>query len=203
LDITQDSFYALLTWLDSNLEAAAQKYEAIRSGLIKIFISHGFNDAEDLTDLTINRVINKLPDIEENYVGEPVRYFHGVARNIIHEARRRKEIATERMPESLIQITITSDRYDCLLNCLGLLSVEKRDLILDYYLYDGRDKIAHHKSMAEQLGLTDGALRTRAHHIRVALEKCVLNCAKKLAAKQKGAWRALLKRRQIFANQEH
>lgn len=197
MDITQESFDALLAWLDSNLEIAGQKYEAIRSGLIRIFISHGFNDAEDLADLTINRVINRLPDIRENYVGEPVRYFHGVARNIVREARRRKEIATERIPESFNQITSTSDRYECLLNCLNRLSGEKRDLILDYYLYEGRDKIAHHKRMAEEQGLTDGALRTRAHHTRVTLEKCVLDCVKRPMAKQKRSWRALLKRHQM------
>jgi len=51
--------------------------------------------------------------------------------------------------------------------------------------------------MAERLSLTEGALRLRAHHIRVALEKCIWQCTKELGAKQKRSWRALLKRRQL------
>ena len=187
----------MLTWLDENRETAGQKYELIRAGLIKIFVAQGFSDAEDLADLTINRVCDRLPEIRPDYVGEPARYFHGVARNIIREARRRKEVATDKLPEHINQVVNTTDQYDCLLKCLKLLTEERRDLILDYYLYEGHDKIEHHKRMAEQLSLTEGALRLRAHHIRVALEKCILQCTKELGAKQKRSWRALLKRRQL------
>lgn len=197
MDNSSQPFDALLAWLDSDREAAGQKYETIRSGLIRIFIYQGFNDAEDLADLTINRVIDRLPDIGETYVGEQARYFHGVARNIIREARRRKEVATDRIPERFTQITNTSDRYDCLLECLKLIPAEKRELIMDYYLYEGREKIEHHRSMAEELGITEGALRTRAHHIRVTLQKCVSQCVKRPAETQKATWRALLKRRPV------
>jgi DNA-directed RNA polymerase specialized sigma24 family protein len=165
---------------------------------VRIFISQGFSDAEDLADMTIDRVIARLADIKDNYVGEPARYFHGVARNIILEARRRKEIATDKVPELFTQVSNTTDRYDCLLKCLELLSGEKRDLILDYYLHEGRDKIDHHRRMADELSITEGALRTRAHHIRGALEKCVLQCARNIAEKQKMPWKSLLKRRQMI-----
>ena len=195
--ITRDSFEALLAWLDSDREAAGRKYEIIRAGLIRIFVSQGFNDAEDLADLTINRVIDRLPDIREGYVGEQARYFHGVARNIVREARRRKEIATDNVPERLSRVVETSDRHECLLECLKLLPGEKRELILDYYLYEGRDKVEHHRRMAGELGLTEGALRTRAHHIRVNLEKCVSQCVKNLAEKQKTLWGAWLNRREM------
>ena len=151
-----------------------------------------------MADLTINRVVNRLPDIRNDYVGEPARYFHGVLRNIIREAGRRKEVATDKIPEHLSQPTVTSDRYECLLKCLKFVPEEKRELILDYYLYEGRDKIKHHRQMAEELALTEGALRTRAHHIRVNLEKCVSKCAEELSEKQKTAWNALLKRQQII-----
>lgn len=202
MDNSPPPFDALLAWLDPDREAAGQKYETIRSGLIRIFIYQGFNDAEDLADLTINRVIGRLPEIRETYVGEQARYFHGVARNIIREARRRKETATDRIPECFTEITNTSDRHECLLECLKLIPAEKRELILDYYLYEGRDKIEHHRSMAAELGITEGALRTRAHHIRVTLEKCVSQCINRLAEKQKASWRALLKRRQMTGGLE-
>ncbi len=196
--ISQQSFDTLLCWLDANREAAGIKYETIRTSLIRIFISNGFDHAEDLADITINRVTMKIPEMIATYVGEPAAYFYGVARNVIHEAGRRKEIATDKLPEKIELNTDTkNDKYDCLVECLKVLPVDKRELILDYYLYDGKDKILHHRRMAQELGITDGALRTRAHHIRLDLEKCVLNCTKRLSRKQKPIWEALFKRPEL------
>lgn len=192
--IIKESFEALLEWLDQNREIAGRKYETIRTGLIRIFVSQGFSDAEDLADLTINRVSDRLPEIRDGYIGDPARYFHGVARNIIREARRRREVATEVSPVQLSRTINPSDEYECLLQCLKLLPPEKSELILDYYLYEGHDKIEHHKRMAEELGITEGALRTRAHHIRAALEKCVRQCTKNPAKKQISPARTLLRK---------
>lgn len=198
--ITDEAFESLLAWLDSDRDGAGRKYEIIRSGLVRVFVSHGFSDAEDLADVTINRVCDRLADIRGEYVGEPARYFHGVARNVIREARRRKEIATDDPPVRVDPAAETSDRYKCLLECLDQLPGEKRDLILDYYVYAGREKIEHHKAMAAEMGVTEGALRTRAHHIRAALEKCVLRCVNGLAEKQKRPRWTLLRGRSAEAD---
>jgi RNA polymerase sigma factor (sigma-70 family) len=157
-------------------------------------MSNGFDDVEDLADVTITRVTDKLPEIIDTFEGEPAVYFYAVARNVLHEARRRREIATDRIPEKPSQTINTSDNYDCLISCLKVLPGDKRELILDYYLYEGKDKVMHHRRMAQELGVTDGALRTRAHNIRTSLEKCVVNCTKRLKRKQKPIWGALLKR---------
>jgi len=194
LSISQQSFDTLLSWLDSDREAAGIKYENIRKSLIRIFISNGFDDAEDLADVVINRVTVKIPDMIASYVGEPAAFFFAVARNVIHEARRRKEIATDQVPEIINPVKDQSETYDCLVECLKVLPGDKRELILDYYTYEGKDKIAHHRRMAQELGITDGALRTRAHNIRSNLEKCVVKCTKGLGGKQKPIWRALLTR---------
>ena len=176
------SFDDLFHWLGP--EAGVQ-YEIIRSGLIKIFISKGLSDAEDLADETIDRVIKRLPEIMDIYQGEKARYFHGVARNIILEARRRKEIATDQFPEQWIPETKTTAKYDCLIHCLDLLPYSRRELILDYYLYEGRNKIQHHQQMARQLGISAGALRTRARHTRKHLGECVQQCDRNRDAKTK------------------
>lgn len=175
LSITQEQFDSLLTWLGADRDVGARKYETIRAGLVRVFVSKGFNDAEDLADETINRVITRLPDIRENYAGEPTRYFHGVARNIIRETGRRREIATE-VTEVWIDPHPTTAELECLEQCLQGISPDKRDLILDYFLYDGHDKIAHHKEMAAEFGVTDGALRGRVHHIRAGLVTCMREC---------------------------
>lgn len=168
--ITQEQFDLLLDWLDPNREVAGKKYETIRAGLIRVFVSKGFNDAEDLADETINRVIIRLPEMRDTYVGDPVRFFHGVARNVIREALRRREIATDVIVIWVDEKPVTGVERECLDTCLGLLPEEKSDLILDYYLYEGHDKIEHHKRMAKALGISEGALRGRAHHIRKDLE---------------------------------
>ena len=183
--ITPEPFDALLAWLDSDRDIAGRKYETIRTGLIRIFVSKGFNDAEDLADETITRVVKRLSEIGDSYVGEPARYFHGVARNITLEARRRREIATDVSLVASIRITNKSDQYECLMRCLKFLSAQKRELILDYHLYEGRDKIELHRRMARELGISEGALRGRAHHIRDELEKCVLQCSQSLSMEQK------------------
>jgi RNA polymerase sigma factor (sigma-70 family) len=147
-------------------------------------VSKGFSDAEDLADETINRVMKKLPEIRDTYVGEPARYFHGVARYIIREMGRRKEVAVEEVPVIPTETEVHSDEYDCLLKCLRFLTADKRELILDYYIYDGRDKIAQHRRMANELGITEGALRGRAHHVRGNLEKCIQQCIERMKANE-------------------
>lgn len=184
--MTPEQFDALLSWLDADRDGAAVKYELIRSGLIRVFISKGLNDAEDLADQTIDRVVGRLADIRETYCGEPVRYFHGVARNIIREAGRRKEITVEVTAVIDFVDPIVTIEQECLALCLQVLPPARRDLILDYYLYEGHDKIKHHKDMARGLGVTEGALRGRAHNIRVGLDECVKQCVRR-KANEKGS----------------
>ena len=148
-------------------------------------MSKGLSDAEDLADEAINRVMKRLPEIRDTYVGDPARYFHGVARFIIREVGRRKEVATDEVPVFSVAPDVHSDEYDCLLNCLKFLPPEKRELILDYYIYDGRDKIEQHQRMARELGITDGALRGRAHHLRENLEKCIDQCTERMKSNEK------------------
>lgn len=171
----KQSFDTLLEWLDSDRERAGQRYEVIRAGLVRLLVSNGLSDAEHYADVVIDRVIKRLPEIRASYIGEPARYFHGVARNVIREARRQKEIATE-VPPSPIPLHIRNDTSECLSKCLELLPPDKQAFILDYHLFKGHEKIEHHRQMAGELSITEGALRTRAHHLRVTLEKCVLEC---------------------------
>jgi len=176
LTIDKEPFDALLEWLDPDREKAAARYETIRAGLIRMLVSKGLSDAEHYADETIDRVIKRLPELKESYVGDKVRYFHGVARNVTLEYGRRKEVSTDVLPQSPTPENVRSDIQECLSKCLKLLPLDKQEFILDYHLYQGRAKIQHHEEMADELGISEGALRTRAHHLRVNLEKCVLRC---------------------------
>lgn len=165
-----------MTWLgDGDRDTGATKYETVRAGLLRVFVTKGFSDAEDLVDESFNRVITRLPDIRDTYEGEPIRYFHGVARNIIRETNRRKEISAE-VSAVWVEPQPTSQELECLERCLQQLPVEKRELILDYFLYEGHEKIEHHKELAGELGISEGALRGRVHHIRTGLVNCLRQC---------------------------
>jgi RNA polymerase sigma factor (sigma-70 family) len=175
--ITQEQFDSLLGWLSTDRELAATKYETIRAALVRIFVSKGFNDAEDLADKTINRVMVRLPQIRGIYTGEPAWYFHGVARYIIRETRRRKEIASNLVDVRIDPPTEIGEEYNWLQRCLESLPYSQRNLILDYYLYEGHEKVQHHKQMAVDLKITEGALRSRVHQIRLRLEDCMRQCS--------------------------
>src|SRR5690349_7288257 len=120
--------------------------------------------------------MKRLPEIQSDYVGDPARYFHGVARNIVWEVGRRREVATDEMPQGVPPEPPKSETSECLTKCLQQLPPEKQEFILDYHLYQGHEKVVHHREMASELSITEVALRTRAHHLRVNLEKCVLRC---------------------------
>lgn len=175
--VTQEQFDLLLSWLGTDRNSAGRKYETIRSGLVRIFVSKGFSDAEDLADETINRVMMRLPQMRANYSGEPACYFHGVARNIIRESHRRKEVTAGAIEGRVEPKLDYDEEHDCLGHCLNRLSAGERNLILDYYLYDGRQKVEHHKQMAGKLKISAGAIRNRAFQIRLNLENCMQHCA--------------------------
>lgn len=176
MTLTKDSFDALLEWLDPDREKAGQLYETIHAGLIRMFVSKGLADAEHYADETMDRVVKRLPEIRGEYVGQPVRYFIGVARNIIREASRPKEVTTDRPLEFVSLKEVDSELASCLSKCLKTIGRDKLELIYDYHVYEGRQKIESHREMAAELSISVGALRTRAHHVRAALEECVSRC---------------------------
>ena len=89
------------------------------------------------------------------------------------------------MPDLVSEEGNSSDMLDCLRECLKQLPDDRKDLILDYHLYHGRAKVELHREMAAELSISEGALRTRAHHLRASLEECVVECLKNLTGTQK------------------
>jgi DNA-directed RNA polymerase specialized sigma24 family protein len=87
---SKETFEKLLRWLDTNRDKAGEKYEKIRTRLIRIFTCRGCGDVEDLADETINVVASKIDWLCENYKGDPALFFYGVAKNIYHEQFKKK-----------------------------------------------------------------------------------------------------------------
>jgi len=172
--LSQESFDALLNWLGPERERAGQRYEEIRTRLIKIFTCRGCCDPEDLADETINRVIKRLHEIEGELTGDQAKYFYGVANKVHLEYLRRKHI------QPIVAPTADTNRiemqYQCLEQCLSRLSEENRHLVLEYYQLERKARIDQRKALAKELGIKVNALRIRAHRIRAMLQDCVQNC---------------------------
>jgi DNA-directed RNA polymerase specialized sigma24 family protein len=173
MDLNQDGFDKLLSWLDQDREQAGRKYEEIRRRLIKIFTCRGCYEPEDLADETINRVAKKVEEISKTYVGNPALYFYGVARKVHQEYLRRKPLYAQPLPLHTDEL---EHAYQCLERCIQKLAADSRDLVLQYYYGDKRAKIERRRRLADQLGIGLNALRNRAHRVRAILHQCVENC---------------------------
>lgn len=178
--LTKESFEKLLTWLDSNHEEAAAKYESIRLRLIKYFTCNGCGDqAEALGDDTFDRVARKLElgEVPEPFTGNKALYFLAFAKNIRLESTRRQ-------PEIPFPPPVSADKTEaesaCLEKCAPMLPGDDRWLAIEYYRYEKSTKVEHHKKLAEKYGLTLPGLRTRIHRIRERLRPCIEECLERL-----------------------
>jgi RNA polymerase sigma factor (sigma-70 family) len=182
--LTPEAFDGLLAWLDPDRERAGERYEEIRSMLVKGFRKHGCAIPEELADETINRVARKLPEIVATYEGDPRRYFYGVAHNVHMEHLRRPEavplpstdLPAQGAPATFEESDDDEREHECLRRCIDLLTPLHREIILQYYRGERQFKIRLRKQLAEKLGIRSDNLRLRAQRIRAILKKCVLDC---------------------------
>jgi DNA-directed RNA polymerase specialized sigma24 family protein len=178
--MTQEEFSKFLAWLHPDRDRAGETYEKIRHRLIKIFVSRTCTNSEELADETINRVVRKIQEIADNYVGERIPYFIAVANKIHLEYLRKKPV-----PQTLPLLESSSwaeEEYDCLEECMEHLTQRSKELVLEYYREEKHEKINLRKQQADKLDIPLNALRIRACRIRAKLESCVIDCLRQRAA---------------------
>lgn len=181
---SSDDFNALLAWLNPDSEAAALTYETIRADLMKIFRWRGCSDPEGMADETIIRVTRKVGEMAASYTGSPVRYFYGVAKNLLHEYDRKREISLSTQPEQFVlpagpleEEVYSKERiYECFEACLKRLEAAERKIVVGYYEGRGRAKIEARKRLAARLKIDLNALRVRTGRIRAKLRECIEKC---------------------------
>jgi RNA polymerase sigma factor (sigma-70 family) len=183
---TDNSFNELLAWLHPEPETAASIYETVRADLIRIFRWRGCSDPEGMADETIIRVTRKVGEIAASYIGSPTSYFYGVAKNLLHEYDRRRDISLSPeaeqfiLPAPLAEEDDSSERvYECFELCLKRLEARERKLVIRYYDGQGKTKIDGRKRLAEKLGIDLNALRVRTRRIRAKLRECIEKCLAK------------------------
>jgi RNA polymerase sigma factor (sigma-70 family) len=176
-NFSQDNFDRLLKWLDPDRERAGIKYEEIRRRLIKLFICRSCIDAEELADETITRVIKKVAEIADSYVGEPIALFYGFARNVFYEYLKSKPFVPPPPPpdppEELEKMS------GCLDECMEKLPPDNRKMVLSYYQEEKQAKIDYRKRLADELGINMNALRIKMYRIRASLQECLMECVKR------------------------
>jgi RNA polymerase sigma factor (sigma-70 family) len=188
--ITQEMFDELLAWLDPNREVAGRKYEEIRRSLVKVFAWRKCSDAEGMADCAINRVAHKVRELRPNYEGNPVRYFHGVAKNVLKEYQKGVELEVSLTNFEMPDDHPVADRADleradaCLRLCLEGLGSKQRRQIVTYYGHEKSEKIRRRRELAERMGIEQNALRVRMHRLRAVLEKCMKQCMAESAEKE-------------------
>jgi DNA-directed RNA polymerase specialized sigma24 family protein len=142
-----------------------------------MFESRGCTEAEDMVDDTFDRVVRKVPEIVDAYVGDPALYCYGVGRRVRLERCRKPPVPSPvPLPDHWDE---REPRYTCLDDCMKELPPEDRRLALGYYADDGKSKKAWRQEMAEILGITVNALRIRLCRIRAVLKDCISKCLKK------------------------
>ncbi len=178
--LTPEAFDNLLAAFDPNRDSAAQKYLEIRTNLTRFFEWRGCPFPEDHADETFNRVARKIADGEE--IQKPAGYVMGVARLLVLEiikslSRQREALGEYQQSYSEVADVPESEaQIDCLQKCLQQLSSDNRELIIQYYQGDKREKIENRMKLGERLGVAINTLRMRAQRLRERLQGCVEEC---------------------------
>jgi RNA polymerase sigma factor (sigma-70 family) len=189
--LSRESLEKLLLVLDPDQERAAQKYEAIRIRLIRLFEWRGCRLPESLADETIDRVTRRIDEGVDIRAEDPGVYFCGVARNVLREYwtsiqrekkfRQSEPSATSSQGEGQLEQDEATERLECLERCLAELPPDSLRLITLYYQPNRAERIESRAQLARELGITLGSLRVRAHRIRKSLEDGVNECMKRRA----------------------
>ena len=189
--LTPESFDQLLVWLNQDRDLAAEKYEEMRSQLIKRFRQLGCREAEDLANETLDRVAQKLPDIVANYQGEREPYVFSVA-YYVHKEHTRKPVLMSLADSDFQQTDISNSEEEfekelldsCLKHCMEKLDHTSQEMIIDYYQGERQDKIKSRQLLADRLGIKLANLRLRAQRVRTKLKECILECAERKTMKR-------------------
>ncbi len=182
-ELTASAFDKLLASLDIEREKAAEKYLRLKKNLVRFFEALGIAAADDAADEVLDRLARKLDGIET--IDDSQTYALGIARLVALEFYKRpKMVSAADTGNETIANRVTDpesvdereERLKCLDDCLVNLTDERREIIVDYYIGEKREKIENRVRLAAKLGIPSGALRNRATRLRDVLENCIVDC---------------------------
>jgi hypothetical protein len=182
--MTPEMFASFLLRLSPDPGQSAQEYLDIRKALMKFFVRRGCSHAEDLTDLTLDRVVDIVHREPEKYP-KPISLCCGVARRVWLEYLRKpplQPLEDENIPAPIQpEDDFTEHEMQCLEHCLDQLLPRDHELITQYHQFQGRPKIEHRMHLAQLHGGLN-KLRITACRIRARLHDCIAGCVQRLAS---------------------
>lgn len=182
--LTADGFDRFLLLFDEDRAAAAERYEQVRTRLIKIFEWRGCAVANELADRTLDRVAAKVDQGEE--IRNVTAYCVGVARLIhleyLREVERDRQLF-DQTPEAAVTYDFEgaateSARIAAFEECFALLLPDQRRQLTTYHTGEKAERINNRKSLAKQLGVAAGSLRIRMFRLRQLLDECLARTLK-------------------------
>jgi DNA-directed RNA polymerase specialized sigma24 family protein len=180
-DLTPASLDRLLRRLDPDPTVAGEAYEHLRRALLGFFRWRGDQEPETAVDETLDRLARRLEAGQT--IDDVPTFARGVARFVWLERRRKATALPVAIAEQFVHSAPATAAEEervlegCLQSCLDGLAPSERELIVQYYAGEGRQKIEQRARLARALGLSDNALRHRAQRLRQQLKACTTRCA--------------------------
>ncbi|MEK6283134.1 MAG: hypothetical protein AABN95_22480 [Acidobacteriota bacterium] len=181
----------LLNFFDTDPVIAAEKLLRCREKLIRRFSVERCDDAEDLANETLRRVLDALNKDPQRLTTQIEAFISGFATNIVYESRRSpshkedplaeispaNEPRTNPLDDLLIAFSEQEALRRCFNECLNELESSERDMLIRYYTSQLGEKLKRvRKLMALSMGLTGSQLRKLTFKLRSRLEICIKNC---------------------------
>jgi DNA-directed RNA polymerase specialized sigma24 family protein len=173
----RDHLDALLQMLDADPERAAVGYRQLHQRLVRFFRLNNASDPGALADEALDRLARRTTAAPMVEIKSPQSFALGIARHLLQEdarsRRRESEAASEWASFTVADKGHREELLDALEQCMAEMREDQRQLLSSYYQWTGRDKIEHHRRVAEELGVTLNTLRNRLMRARTILDKCI------------------------------
>lgn len=187
-ELTGEAWKKFLSRLDPNPERAGEEYKKLHRDLVRYFVHHGRPSPEDFADKTINIVIKKVDEGEEE-IANLGAYAKGVARIVLKKSWGDPTIPIEDLPPTQIpDFTPLTDgperrndeaRYECAKRCWKNLRAEERKLLQEWHCGEGRERIENRKKLVGRRGIKIEKLRSLIFNIKQKLLECRIKCLEK------------------------
>jgi RNA polymerase sigma factor (sigma-70 family) len=193
--MTAGSLETLLMALAAEPNDAATAYRTVHTRLMRFFSLKNVADPAALADEVMDRLATSLAVRGAEQIESPAAFALGIARHLLQEEWRRVAREQEAIHEWTVAVqTEHDDEKELTLRsldrCLQQMPAAKRELLHSYYAWAGTEKIAHHRQMAEKLGLSVNALRNRLLRARAELLGCLRQRQRDVSAGNDNLYRA-------------
>lgn len=178
--VSKSALDFLLAKLDADREQAGEKYLALLDELANYLRVKNCFDSRLAAEDALDRVARKIAGGED--VLNIRAYAFRVAKFVLLENLRKVRPAEfpEDYENRFAAPESQSDfRLECLEECLKTLDALDREIIVNWYQGEGKEKATLKTALGAKLNLSMTAMKLRAMRARQRLEKCINDCVRK------------------------